>query len=166
VDLEHLALPPVLSIEELLNLDKLGIEYVADYPDGGAAVFAGLEVRHGDIARAAPGATAGAIVRQAGVSTAFGHIHRKEMATVNLGCREITAFCPGCICHTDHRVPGHKRGQHWQQGAALVEFDTEAGIMALTMIEVSNGKAIFNGVMLSGADCTTSLRQLAPDWNW
>ena len=147
---DEIELPPSLSVERLLALHSLRVEYVKGYPDNYKWVNQNVMIRHGDTVRAGPGDSAKAVVNKTTYTTIFGHVHRTELVTRRIKTRDgdiiQKAFCPGCACHTDGRVPGSTSDQQWQQGLAVMEFtDTSENIVS---IPISEGKAIYNGSIL------------------
>ena len=162
--------PPALSIERLLNLDKLGIKWIGSYPAGEIWLSERLRATHGDMARANPGDTVKAVASRSTVNIVVGHIHRIEMATRTeerrAGPETITAMSPGCLCRVDGTVPGHERGQHWQQGFGFGTYDDD-GYVALQAIPIREGRAIWNGLMITGQDYIEELRgDVGGEWNW
>lgn len=144
---DELELPPSLSLPRLLALHQLDVEYASNYPDNGYWLNENVCITHGDVVRAGPGDTAKAIAQKTAYTTVFGHIHRRESVTRRLksngGDMINTAFCPGCACHTDGRVPGSKSDQQWQQGIAVIEYTPTAE--HIIPIAISGGEAIYNG---------------------
>lgn len=140
----------ILTMPRLLALDKLDIEYIDGYGTNDSRVWLNEQVSlaHGDVARAAPGSTAGAMAGKNMYSTIFGHIHRREMASNTVQLRDghviVTTFCPGCACHTDGRVPGSKSDSNWQQGLAVVDY-LEDGTHNITPIFIDEGVAMYEG---------------------
>lgn len=125
---------PAMGMEYLLDLPGMGIEYITGYPNN-VAKMGPVSIVHGDIARSAPGSTVGALSKQFRNPVVQGHIHRVEQAG--------SAYSPGCLCRLDYVVPGHKRGQDWQQGLAVVEWDGDYA--AVTLIPIIDGVAIYRG---------------------
>ena len=162
---DHLEAAPVMSIDNLLGLSRMGIRYVDNYPDGEVWLNDALRCVHGDKARSNPGNTAAAVVKESDSSVIFGHCHRKELATKTLpgrhGYRTVMAYSPGCLCHVDGRVPGSSKFNHWQQGAAVVWFDEKT--YTIVPVDIDHGSAIYNGGLVSGADYLPSLRA---DTSW
>lgn len=151
---DELTLPPSLSVPRLLALHTLGIEYLEGYPDVGYKLNQNVYITHGDLVRSAPGATAGEMAKRQAFTTIFGHIHRRELVArrmkVSDGDLIYSAFCPGCMCHIDGRVPGSSSTQQWQQGFAIIEYteDTEN----IIPIAVQDGKMMYNGKVWSARD--------------
>lgn len=146
---DELHLPPALSVPRLLSLHTLNVNYIAGYPDNWKWLNQNVMLRHGDVVRGTPGGTAAAVINKSTYTTVFGHVHRREMVarliqTAN-GHAVQTAFCPGCACHIDGRVPGSKADDNWQQGLGILEYtegDVEPNII---QIAVDRGQAIHNG---------------------
>jgi len=166
---DELDLPPALSIQKLLALHTLQIEWLSDYPDDQDWVNGGLTFEHG--ARAlSPGNTAKRVAQDAHETHVFGHIHRREMVdkTINSydGPMRATAFCPGCLCWVDGRVPGSTKTSQWQNGAAIVEYEIGGTENAIAPIFIDfGGKAIFRGAFYQGRDRLKDLRPAMDDWN-
>lgn len=159
---DEIELPPSLSVERLLALHSLGVEYVKGYPDNYRWLNQNVMVRHGDTVRAGPGDSAKAVVNKTTYTTIFGHVHRTELVTRRIKSRDgdiiQRAFCPGCACFTDGRVPGSTSDQQWQQGLAVIEYtDTDENIVS---IPVSEGKAIYNGRMLKARERDAEIEKM------
>lgn len=145
---DELDLPPSLSVPRLLALHTLNIEYVGNYPDNGYWLNQNVFVTHGDVVRGNPGDTAKAIVNKQAFTTVFGHIHRRESVTRRMKAVGedliYTAFCPGCACHIDGRVPGSSSKDQWQNGIAVIEYtENEENIIP---IAVKNGAMVYAGM--------------------
>lgn len=139
----------ILTMPRMLALDKLHIGYIDGYKNGTAKKWLtdNLYLTHSDIARNTPGATAGATVAKNYASSIIAHIHRRELATKTVKLRderiETSAFCPGCVCHIDGRVPGSKEDSQWQQGISVTE--TNGNNFNIIPIAINDGVAIYNG---------------------
>jgi hypothetical protein len=158
---DQMELPAVMSIDNLLGLSRMGVEYLEGYPDRDVWINEHARLIHGEKVRAQPGQTAAAVVRDAHETTVFGHIHRREMATKTIagrrGPRLVQAYCPGCLCHVDGRVPGSSRRAQWQQGAVVIWYNDET--CNITPIDIENGHAFFNGHVFEGEDYARELSQ-------
>ena len=165
---DELELPPQMSLPRLWALHQLGVEWAGGYPDDEVWLSPWLRAKHGNKASAQPGGTARAQL-VAGVSTIFAHAHRKESASAIVmaqgGPRTIHAYSPGCACHRDGRVPGHKRDDNWQQGLGLVAF-TEDGMFAAQDTEVVEGRALWGGRVYEARERLGDLQRDLPGWNW
>lgn len=156
---------PALGVENLLALDELGIAYRKGYPNN-EAWQGPVRLIHGDIARNAPGGTVGALAAQAQEHTIQGHIHRLEMAFRTIDARgtrrTVGAYSAGCLCRLDYVVPGHKRGQQWQQGCMVVEWDGDE--VQITPVTISSGRAVYGGrVYQARRDVAESLNRDTKD---
>lgn len=141
---------PLLSLPVMLDLEKLGIEYVGNYPEGELWATDDIRIIHGSTVRAKSGATATAIVDDATATTVFGHVHRQELVSRTLfnryGSKVISAFTPGCLCRIDGIVPSVNGRMNWQQGIGMLEVIDEQVI--ITPVMINNGKAYYGGVKL------------------
>lgn len=165
---DALHLPPALSPQRLLALDALGIEWVDEYP-GGERWLGPLRASHGEVARQPPGASTRAVVEDSQCDNAFGHTHRLEMVSkvvrIRGGSKVVKALSVGCLCHTDGRVPGSKRGDNWQKGIALVSYTEDE--WSPTLVSLGDDPRAIVGVRaFCGQDYTDALRADLPDWNW
>ena len=151
---DELQLPPAVSVPKLLALHELNVEYVKNYPDDGWWLNRNVVVKHGNVARGGEGDTAKAVINKSTYTTIFGHIHRRESVTRRIQTRDghalQTAFCPGCACHIDGRVPGASMDDNWQNGLAIIEYTDD--MEHIIPIEVDRGLAIYNGEVYKGSD--------------
>lgn len=153
---DQLDLSSLMAIDNLLGLSRMGVHYVGNYPDGEWWLNEYLKVIHGSVARAKAGATASKVIQGATVSQIFGHIHRQEIVSERVvgmnSERDIWAATPGCLCHTDGRVPGSSKDRNWQKGAMLVEYDENGYVGFPEMIKIYKDSAIFRGKQYIGED--------------
>ena len=137
---------PVLSVETLLGLESLGVEYVSGYPNNETYVGP-VRFLHGDIARNGAGDTVKKVVQETLETAVQGHIHKIEMAGRTVRERgkpkPVLAYSPGCLCRIDYVVPGHTKNQHWQQGFALIDYDGDD--YGINQVVINDGRAIYNG---------------------
>lgn len=163
-------IPPALSLQNLLQLDALGIEYIDNYEGQLEWLNDEFAICHGEVARAAPGATARAITGNKRAKVVFFHIHRQEMVSMTWETSKgkIIAFsyCPGCACHIDGRVPGSKPDDNWNQGFSIGEYDAGGRLASVQMIPVENGRAIWDGQLFAAGDTLAELQHDLPEWNW
>ena len=150
----ELELPPALSVPKLLALHELHVNYIGNYPDDMYWVNRNVAVEHGNTVRGGAGDTAKAVVNKTTYTTIFGHIHRREMVSRRISIRDgyanQTAFCPGCACHVDGRVPGSSMKDNWQNGFAVLEYTEESE--NIIPIAVNDGAAVYNGKVYRGRD--------------
>lgn len=141
----------IYDLPVLLDLDSIDVEYIDGYPNNGYWL-GDLEVLHGNVARGKPMATVSGVVGNYNHSTIFGHIHSLERASrtvyTSKGPRTITAASVGCMCRLDHVVPGHRRGQSWQQGVGVVTYGK--GIEQIDLIEIKDGSLVYGGNLYEG----------------
>lgn len=166
---DELELPPALSLPKLLALHQLGINWIGGYPDEVGWLNDGIKLRHGDVVRV-PGNTTKAVVQRADVTEIVAHVHRIEWTSRTKFLRDgrevIAAFCPGCTCHIDGRVPATRGEMQWQNGCALVDYQPDGRMFAITPIVIDNGRAIWDGKLFEARDRVEDLRVDFPDWNW
>jgi predicted phosphodiesterase len=155
---------PVLSMQHLLRLDEIGVEYVDGWPAGVYWVNDNLACIHGLKVRSA-GSTAAAVVDDERVSVIFGHVHRIELLhktrRTKEGRRQSFAATPGCLCRVDGAVPSMKgainsRGQavhnveNWQHGLAVVTYKPGDSPFHLELVPIFDGHVMFRGQELGG----------------
>jgi len=160
---DEMELPPVLSVPYLLGLEKRGIKYYGNYPDGEIWLNKRVRVSHGNVVRQ-PGKTAIAVAKDSDFTEIYGHTHRIEWACKTIHARDeirvVTAFSPGCACRIDGAVPGNGKRHQWQQGVGIVEYDDER--CNIIPVPVNNGEAVYMGTIYSGAD---RIKQILADTN-
>ena len=146
---DQMQLPPSMSVERLLGLHTLGVEYIGDYPNGKTWLNDTIVLKHGNLVRATPGSTANAELLKSKYTSVFGHIHRREMVATKMETRAghsiHTAVCFGCMCHIDGRVPGSKPSDQWQQGFGIIEYMDDDSDPNFVPIAVDHGTAIYAG---------------------
>lgn len=161
---------PALSIERLLDLESIEIEYVkpfgADYwlwSDTASPV----KIHHGEIVRAKGGQTVAAQLAKYHHSVVGGHIHRVELAMATnhgpKGKRQRFAMSPGCLCKTDGTVPGATLHPDWQQGFGMIARNPKTGELFPSVHSVIEGEAFFNGKRYKGRQLENKISR---DINW
>lgn len=114
----------VLSVDYLLRLDELGIEYVhppfENWELGQFNISEKLAARHGWIVTPGSGKSALATLGHLGYSVVVGHTHRqskvyKTTHDINNDPSTLTAVEAGCMCRLDL---GYAVKPDWQQGFA------------------------------------------------
>lgn len=166
---DEIELPPVMSMNRLLGLDSLGIEWIGDYPNDWSWLGRFTRVQHGNIARSRGLSTAEAMLRSSEFNQIYGHIHRDELLSRGIygpdgEYRRSVAYCPGCLCQLDGRVPGSNRGSNWRQGVGFLEWSGPN--LTITHIPITNGSAVYRGKLYQGSDYKSELRVKYPEWNW
>jgi len=158
VDEIELDLPPSLSVQRLLALYKLQIEWVPDYPDGEAPLNDRIWLSHGESVSSVPGGTARKMMDGATVTRVFGHVHRRELTAQTYWVPhryEVESVCIGCLCHLDGRVEGSRKKQNWQQGLAVIEYEPVGqGDYDIDLIRINyeTGTALWNGQTFVGKE--------------
>ena len=155
----ELLLDEPLSIQRMLGLETLDINLSEPYPNG-EVWYNGLRCIHGSLVSGIPGGSATKVINRATCTTAFGHVHRLELTTKTVhdesGIRYIFAASVGCLCRIDYTVPGHKRGQNWQQGFGVAHLNDSARI---ELIPIFNRGAFYNGKHYRAYDYTNRLKE-------
>ena len=160
---------PSLGVENLLELDSLGINYVGDYPNDYDMLGNSLELMHGKKALG-PFRTVQDVAKNTQISTIFGHIHRLESAShthwTGSTFNVVEAISVGCTCHIDGRVPGTSRRQQWQNGFVQIEYAED--FYGYNIVPVKREKCVCNSyVYESNLDAYEGdLMANYPDWNW
>jgi hypothetical protein len=152
---------PPMSVPALLGLERLGINYVGDYPKGRVKLNDRVVLKHGDIARGKQNATANAMLTKAQTTVGCGHIHRFETSTKTIwdgdDYKYANAFSVGCLCKIDGTVPGSKLEESWQQGFAVMNYH-EDGSHHLETYPIENGRAFYQGELFDGYDYLDELK--------
>lgn len=146
---------PVMSVQNLLCLDEYNIQYHSNYPNDEIWLNNHLSCNHGSIARNESGDTAKAILRNARCSEIIGHIHRQEMICTTKfsrkGPSQYKVFCPGTIARIDGVVPANKASNNWQQGLAMVHYETNHDeLFEINPITINEGRCIYNDKLYVG----------------
>lgn len=143
----------LMSIPSLLDLDALHVEYVAPY--GEDWWWGDVRFHHGHTVRGGGGKTVAAMLANATTHQVVGHIHRREVASRTIrtrdGWAEVTAMSPGCLCHTDGRVPAAagRKGEDWQQGFGIAtRLD---GGTHIAVVPIVSGQSVVWGNVLTAA---------------
>lgn len=160
--------PPALSIDNLLGLQELGIQYLAPYRIAEYWLNDNLRISHGTVVKSGSGNTVASVVRDARCSEIFGHIHRVEMASKTVwgksGAKQYVVASPGTISRIDPGiVPSGSGKQNWQQGFSMVEFEDGNGLFDVRLVQIIQGKSIYNGKLWKGIDRT---KEIAKDTKW
>ena len=157
-----------LSVETLLDLPGLGIEYHGPYPHGEVWLTERLRLHHGEVVRSKSGGTVRSIVDSVLHSEGIGHIHRFELAARTAwtasGPHINTAFSPGTLARIDPgAVPGATSRQNWQQGISICEFDRSSDLVKVDMIPIMKGRAIHRGKIFTARPLKQMVRQMEAD---
>ena len=150
---------PILSLNHLLHLDKLDIEYVGPYgadwwlwPDSNSPI----RVNHGTKVRGGSGGTATAISKTARWSEVYGHIHKVEFVQKTYhgpdGPQCVTAMSPGCLVRVPGPTPGVSLTPDWQQGLGLAILDETTKDVHMQVLPITNGRLVYNNQIFEGED--------------
>ena len=158
---------PMLSIENMLGLESLGVEYRGDYPNNQYWINDNLVCAHGNNVSSVPGKTAGNAVKDARATMIMGHSHRLEMASKTIYARrgDITyrAISLGCMCKIGGKTPGTKEKQNWQNALGVVKYKEGNSIFEIHPLFIQHGKMIWNNKVFEGE---STLEQLIKDIDW
>jgi len=114
---------PLVSMENLLGLDDIGVTYHGPYPDG--EVWLNPQCKAVHAGRPSGGYTAHTLVQKSTYSIVYGHSHKIEMAQRTLwehdGPRDVVCWSTGTMARTDGIVPGEKERQNWQRGLSVYQ---------------------------------------------
>ena len=143
--------PDLLSVESLLDLRSLQIEWIGNYPDGGHWINDNLVAEHGETVSSVSGKSAGKVLDDARASHVFGHTHRVERATKTTypkdDHKEYTAISLGCQVYLDGHgteTPGRKKKQDWQNAVGISHYEPGNGFFSVNPKLIHNGKMIFD----------------------
>lgn len=163
----EIELSPSYDLNRLLDLESIDAEWIGNYPDGRVWLNNRLHVRHGRLARKHPAHTSSIIIRESDSSVIFGHIHKIERASRTIETRDgqktIVAGSPGFLGRMDQALPGHKKGQGWQQGFGIVHYDKNDSFLEL--VEIKNGKTRYGGEEYVAREFLPQLRE-DTDWEF
>jgi len=152
---------PVLSLQNLLRCDELGVEFIDGYPAAAHWINKRLRAMHGDRANASGSTAAQYTNSNPNISTLFGHTHRMEQQSKTVFDRDqaikSVAFSPGCLCRVDGAVPSVKGGvdvkgqaltyfENWQQGVSVIFFkDGDDDSFHFDQVHIHKGKTMYRG---------------------
>ena len=149
--------PDLVSVERMLDLPSLQVEWIGDYPDGGHWINDNLVAEHGSTTSSVSGKTAGKVLDDARESHVFAHVHRVESATKTAypqnGPKEYRAISLGCQVYLDGKgteVPGNKKKQDWQDAVGIVEYESGNGYFSVNPIMIYDGEMIYDGKKYTG----------------
>lgn len=113
-----------LSLEELLELEDMGIEFIQSPSDAAGwqdcyTVIDNIYVGHFNLIRQHAGYTAKALIDKYGVSIIQGHVHRYGVYTKRLiDGTELVGVENFCMCDMN---PGYMRNPNWSQGFSIIK---------------------------------------------
>jgi len=141
----------IFSVDYLLRLDELGIDYVephGSYKHAQINVSEHLAARHGWIARKGSGASALATLDHLGYSIVVGHTHRQSRVhktnyDINGKPTTLTAVETGCMCQIEGGL-GYAVNADWQQGFATANV-FEDGTFSIDLATFVDNKLYWRG---------------------
>lgn len=165
--------PPSLSIERLMSLDQIDVDYIPEYGKP-YWLFDKIKCHHGYVVRPKGGQTVSSILSgESSYSHIVGHIHRREIAsrTTSIPVKSdngetisapqtIYAMSPGCLCSLDNGIVPSYKGKpelDWQQGVGIVEMFADQVFMNIVPIE--KGRFILDGIVYEGQDRIEDIRK-------
>lgn len=166
---------PVMSIQNLLRFEELGIEYVGSYPSGATYINDNLAAIHGARIGNKMRTAAQIVVEDERVSILHGHTHKRALAAKTRNTRgsgkQSLAYSPGCLCRIDGSVPSTKgqidangvpvrSWEDWQQGLAIIRYEEGDGRFALEEIPIFEQKDGTSWAMHRGQEFVSSAREL------
>lgn len=161
---------PVMSVQNLLRFDELGIEYVGSYPSGATYVNDNLAVIHGAKIGNKMRTAAQIVVEDERVSILHGHTHKRALAAKTRNSRGAAkfsmAYSPGCLCRIDGAVPSTKgqidahgvpvrAWEDWQQGVAVIRYQEGDGKFHLEEVPIFEERDGSSWAMHGGQEFTS-----------
>ena len=159
--------PDALSVERLLALPDLDIEYAGPYGEG-FWLWDRLWVHHGQTVKKGGGATVAAVLKNTHHSEVIGHIHRVEAAWKTVygpdGSKDICAWSPGTITRVEPGiVPASTHRIDWQQALSVVYLNENR--IFPSMIKIHEGACVWRGNVIRGRDRVTEIKE-ATGWRF
>ncbi len=154
---------PVMSISNLLGLDRLNVEVHPDYPNGEIWLNDNLRISHGTVVREGSGDTVKKILDSCRCSEIVGHIHRCEYASKTAwrhdGPVTYAAASPGTLCRLDGPVPKYNARVNWQNGCAVVDYEEGNGGFDIHIQQIYKGETVFRGQRIVGVNRLEQLKE-------
>lgn len=151
---------PVLSIQNLLRFDEIGVNYVGSYPAGATYLNDNLAAVHGAKIGNRTRTAAQIVVEDERVSILHGHTHKRALASKTRNSKGApkfsVAYSPGCLCRIDGAVPSTKGSidafgapvrawEDWQQGLGVIRYQEANGRFAIEDVPIFEGWAMHRG---------------------
>jgi hypothetical protein len=135
---------PALSLQHLLRLDALDIEFIdpeGPYTNAQTKISDKLAARHGWLTRKGSGASALGTLEHLGYSVVVGHTHRQSLVhktthDIDGTTATLAAAETGCMCRNDGL--GYAVAPDWQQGFATATVYPD-GTFKLDLATFVNG---------------------------
>lgn len=144
-----------LSLESLLRLDELGINYVntgLDYSAGRLPITDDLVAMHGSTAKKGSGLSALKMLDNQAASLIIGHTHRQGQVTKTIydaagNRKQLYAVEAGCLAKLE-LADGYAPLADWAQGAAVATIYPDDSF-ELELIKYRDGSLYFRGERMS-----------------
>lgn len=142
--------PALMSVERLLGLPGLHIDYHGPYPTGEVWVNENLRFHHGDVVRVKSGQTMKVVAEDLRHSEIQGHIHRLEMvsktAWTKSGAKVYVGFSPGTLANIrPGRVPAASYRNNWQNGLGVIEYEEGNGFFNTYPLHIYRDECVYGG---------------------
>lgn len=138
---------PFVTLQDLLGLRELGIEWVGDDKKESWYNYHGLYVGHYDACSGKSGQTAMKLLEKYGVSVVQGHVHRVAQVAKRLMEKTIYGTEMGCLA--DLKQVDYARHPDWQNGFCLNFYDTISREHFTHPIAIKNKSFYWNGKVWS-----------------
>jgi len=139
---------PVMSLYNLLGMEKLDITYIPRYPSGTYWINNDLKVIHGEFIKL------NKELEITKVSTIMSHVHKIEQTarttTGRNGSSNVFIVSTGCLCKIDGTVPGVNSRPNWQNGITYVESTENK--FNIQNVQIINGETLFKSKEYKGKD--------------
>lgn len=142
--------PALLSVERLLGLGAMGVEYHGEYPSGEVWLNSNLRCHHGDVTRNKSGQTTKVVCEDIRTSEVQGHSHRLELASKTVhshdGPKTYVAVSAGTLASIQPGVvPSNGSRQNWQNGFLIVQYELDAGeFMDFHPLHIYDGVCLYD----------------------
>lgn len=127
----------------MLDLARIGWEWVAYHDQPRADILPHLLVKHGNFVSQEAGMTAKREWQKAGKSGISGHTHRANIWRHKDWNGQATWIEAGCLCDLE-RTPGAKN-PNWQQAVTVIEWNGDGTLMHVEQILIRDGRALWRG---------------------
>jgi predicted phosphodiesterase len=149
---------PVMSLQNLLQTDALGIQYYDAYPNANVWLNNNLRAEHGTKVNSRGSTAQRYLDETPHVSRIIGHTHRQEIVQRTtwdrVGKIKSAVINPGCLCRVDGAVPSVHGSigasgvpatvyEDWQQGAAIIRYTDDQFFVELVQFE--DGMMLYKG---------------------
>ena len=129
-----------LTVESLLHLKNLGIEY----EENGRLIHKGILIKHGSLVRKFSCYSAKAEQEKSGMSGVSGHTHRGGVYYVSNDGGDYAWMESGCMCRSDQEyMEGEK--PNWMKGWGTALINKKTNRFLFNFIPYVDGKAMYQG---------------------